>query len=243
MSNHSITVLITAYNEEKTIADAVYHTGKALQKYTQDYEIIVFDDGSKDDTGKIADVLAQNNFRLMVVHNEVNKNLGPNLRAGVALAKKEYIMAFVNADTYPTEEAFQGIFSAIGKKELILGYSVDYGDRPWPRRFLSWAFVKIMNFLFGFHIRYYNGPIIVKSAAWRTVPMTTDSFAYMAEVTATLLKRGASYEEVPMFYTPELKGLNVSVLRRNIMGVIKALASLFWRLNIKQEFYKNNKKI
>lgn len=236
MNNNSVTVLITAYNEGRTIADAIASTDKALRKYKADYEIIVFNDGSIDDTGKIADEMALYNSCLRVVHNHVNQNLGPNLRAGVAMAKKDYIMAFVNADTYPTDEAFESIFSAIGKKELILGYSVDYGDRPRLRRFLSWIFVKTMNSLFGFRIRYYNGPIIVRADTWRTVPMTTDSFAYMAEVTATLLKRKTSYCEVPMYYTPELKGLNVSVLRRNIWGVLKALTSLFWRLNIKHEF-------
>ena len=238
MNNYSLTVLITAFNEEKTIAEAIAFTDKALQKYTQDYEIIVFDDGSRDDTGKIIDSLTQDNARLRAVHNTINRNLGYNLRTGVALARKEYCLAFVNADTYPDQESFRGIFSAIGKADLILGYSVHFGDRPWPRRFLSWAFVKIMNFLFGFHIRYYNGPIVVKTEMWRTVPMTTDSFAYMAEVTATLLKRKVSYCEVPMLYTPELKGLNIYVLRRNILGVIKALISLFWRLNIKRELYK-----
>ncbi|MBI2024662.1 MAG: glycosyltransferase family 2 protein [Candidatus Harrisonbacteria bacterium] len=237
MNKHSITVLISAFNEEQTIAEAILKTDEALRKHVIDYEIIVFDDGSRDATGKIAEDLAKNNNRLRVVRNKTNKNLGYNLRMGVSLAGKEYCMAFVNADSYPLEESFRQFFSVYGEKDFVLGYSVNYGDRPWLRRFLSWLFVKIMNFLFGFRIKYYNGPVIIKTALWRTVPMTIESFAYMAEVTATLLKRGIKYDEAQIFYMPERKGLNISVLRRNIWGVAKAIALMFWRLNIKRQLY------
>lgn len=237
MNKHSITVLITAYNEARTIAEAIAKTDEALKKYVYDYEIIVFNDGSRDDTGKIIDRTAKENSRVKPVHNEVNMNIGYNMRTGVAMASKEYCMAFVNADTYPLEESFQKLFSAFGQDRLVLGYSVGYGERAWLRRFISWLFVKVMNFLFGFNIRYYNGPVIVRTDLWRTVPMTTNSFAYMAEVTATLLKRGTKYREVPMLYTAELKGLNMRALRRNILTVIKIVASLFWRLNIRRKLY------
>lgn len=238
MSNHSLTVIITAYNEEKTVAEATTATENALKRYTDDYEIIMIDDGSVDATGKIMDELAKKNKRLQVVHNKRNRNIGYNMRLGVSLAKKEYCMAFVNADGPPTEITFKKLFSAIGKKELVLGYSLNYGNRHFFRRFLSWAFTKIMNFLFGFHIRYYNGPIILKTKIWRSVPMTVDNFAYMAEVTATLLKRRLTYTEVPVVFSiPEQKGLNIAMLRRNVGGVAATLAKLFWRINIKKQLY------
>lgn len=238
MGSRSLTVIVTAYNEEKTVAKAIAATVSALKRYTRDFEIIVFDDGSVDQMGKIIDTLAKKNKRLKVVHNKRNRNIGYNMRLGVQLAKKEYCMAFVNADGPPTQETFSKLFSAIGKKELVLGYSLNFGNRHFFRRFLSWAFVKIMNFLFGFHIRYYNGPVILKTKIWRSVPMTVDNFAYMAEVTTTLLKRGLTYTEVPVVFSiPEQKGLNIAMLRRNFWGVATTLALLFWRINIKKKLY------
>ena len=237
MNNHSLTVVVTAYNEEKTIAEAITATNSALKKYVSDYEIIVVDDCSKDTTGRIADAVARQNPRVRVFHNNPNRNIGYNMRLGVRMARKEYCMIFVNADSYLDEESFRGLFSAIGEKEFVLGY-LAYYDRHWLRKFISWAFVKIMNFLFGFHIHYYNGPAIVKTEVWRTVPMTTDSFAYMAEVVTTLLKRKLTYIEVPVtFFSPERKGVNLPMLRRNVGRVVVAIISLFWRLNIKKELY------
>lgn len=237
-SKPALTVLITAYNEEKTIAEAFDATVNALKKYKADYEIIVINDGSIDATGKIIDALTKKNKRLHIVHNKRNKNLGYNMRLGVSLAKKEYCMAFVNADGPPTQDTFKKLFPAIGKKELVLGYSLNYGNRHWFRKFLSLIFVKVMNFLFGFDIRYYNGPIILKTKTWQSVPMTINSFAYMAEVTATLLKRGVTYTEVPVVFSiPEQKGINLAMLRHNIWGVTVAIASIWWRVNIKKILY------
>lgn len=241
MNRPSLTVIVTAYNEKKTIAETITATESALKKYGGGYEIIAINDCSIDDTGKIMDALAKKNNLLWVVHNKVNRNVGYNMRLGVSLAKKEYCMAFVSGDSPPTLETFKKLFSAIGKKELVLGYSLNYGNRHSFRRFLSWAFVKIMNLLFGFNIRYYNGPIILRTKTWRTVPMTIDNFAYMAEVTTTLLKRGITYLEVPVVFSiPEQKGLNLAMLRRNIWGVAATLASLFWKLNIKKQLYVKN---
>lgn len=243
---HSLTILITAYNEEKTVTEAITATVNALKKYTDDYEVIAIDDCSIDHTGKIINTLAKKNKRLRVIHNKINRNIGYNMRLGISLAKKEYCMAFVNGDGPPTQETFRKLFSTIGKKDLVLGYSLNYGNRHFFRRFLSWAFVKIMNFLFGFHIRYYNGPIILKAKVWQTVPMTIDNFAYMAEVTTTLLKRGVTYTEVPIVFSiPEQKGINIRMLRRNIWGVATTLASLFLRLNIKKQLYieKNKSRV
>lgn len=238
MKKPSLTILITAFNEQKTVAKTIEETEAALKKYPGDYEIIVINDGSIDDTGKIIEKIVKDEKNIRAVHNKVNRNLGYNMRLGVSLAKKEYCMAFVNADGAPTPDSFSKLFSAIGKKELVLGYSLNYGKRHWLRRFLSWFFANIMNLIFGFHIRYYNGPIILKTKTWQSVPMTINSFAYMAEVTATLLKRGVTYTEAPVVFSiPERKGLNIAMLRRNIWGVALAIASIWWRINVKKILY------
>ena len=107
MKSHSLTVLITALNEERTISSAIYETETALKKYSKDYEMIAINDGSTDNTGKILNALSKKNSKLKVVHNKQNKNLGFNMRLGVRVAKKEYCMAFVNADGPPTPMSFK----------------------------------------------------------------------------------------------------------------------------------------
>lgn len=235
--HHSVTAVITAFNEEATVASAIAATDAALARFTDDYEILVVNDGSRDRTGAIADECARADARVRVLHNPENRNLGYNLRRAVAEARKEYTFAFVSADNYPSPEHFHNLLSAIGRRDIVIGYLIGYGNRTWFRRLLSIVFTAIMNLLFGNRIRYYNGPLIVRTAVWRTVPMTVGGFAYMAEVTATLLKRGVSYTEVPFTLTPERKGANFRMLRRNTGSVLLAIVSMFWRLNIKKQYY------
>ena len=237
LSNRSVTAVITAFNEEATVASAIAATNEALARFTDDYEILVVNDGSRDRTGAIADACARANARVRPLHNPAKRNLGYNLRRAVAEARKDYTFAFVSADNYPSPEHFQNLLDAIGKRDVVIGYLVGYGNRTWFRRLLSIVFTRMMNLLFGNRIRYYNGPLIVRTAVWRTVPMTVGGFAYMAEVTATLLKRGVSYTEVPFTLTPERKGANFRMLRRNTGSVLLAIVSMFWRLNIKKQYY------
>lgn len=237
MNHPSISAIITAYNEERTVAAAIDSTEKALRSYTKDYEIIVVNDCSHDHTGIIINKKAKTNHRIIPIHNSKNSNIGYNLRIGVHQANKEYIFALLAADNYPDIIYYQNLLSAIGTNDIVIGYQVNYGNRVWLRRFLSRGFTLIMNILFGLRIRYYNGPIIVKKEIWQTIPMTTNGFAYMAEVVATLLKRGLTYTEIPIVLTPELKGVNFWALRRNIFNVSKTIVSLFWRLNLKRQWY------
>lgn len=235
---NSISIIIPAYNEEKTIAQAIRGTELALQESKiKDYEIIVINDKSKDRTGEIIDGLAKTNGHLRIVHNQINRNSGYNMRLGVSMATKKYCCNPINADNYPQRESFQKLFFAIGEKDVVLARLIGYGDRPWTRRFISWLFVWVTNILFGLSVRYYSGPVIAKTTEWQTIPMTTDGFAYTAEVIITLLKRGLSYKEIPIALSPERKGINLVVLRRNIINVAKTMLSMFWRLNIKKELY------
>ena len=55
----SVTILVPAYDEEKNLNDTVNNINSALKDFISDYEILVFDDCSKDRTGEIADKLAK----------------------------------------------------------------------------------------------------------------------------------------------------------------------------------------
>ena len=82
--HHSVTAVITAFNEEATVASAIAATDAALARFTDDYEILVVNDGSRDRTGAIADECARADARVRVLHNPENRNLGYNLRRAVA---------------------------------------------------------------------------------------------------------------------------------------------------------------
>ena len=98
---YTISVLVPAYNEQDTIENTI----KAVfdSKYPID-ELIVLDDGSKDDTGKIVKSLLKKYPKLVYINKE-NSGKADSLNQGIKLAKSELI-AVVDADSYPEKEAF-----------------------------------------------------------------------------------------------------------------------------------------
>lgn len=104
-----VSVIVAAFNVEKYIH-------KCLQSIiTQTYknlEIIVVDDCSKDNTGKICDELSEQDSRIYCIHHEVNKKLPEARNAGLNKATGEYIV-FVDGDDWLATDFVEYLFGII----------------------------------------------------------------------------------------------------------------------------------
>jgi len=88
----SISYIIAGYNEEKIIESAVRDCHAALSSDFSDFEIILVDDASTDNTRVIMDNLAQELDNVRVLHNLVNLNFGTSVLRGLMSATKDIIM-------------------------------------------------------------------------------------------------------------------------------------------------------
>lgn len=101
-----MSVVIPVYNEDKSIKKAIQETIKFLNARSFSYEIIIVDDGSKDDTIKIAKQTAEElNSQVVILKNNVNCGKGHSLKKGIMSAKGEIIL-FFDADLSTPLEAF-----------------------------------------------------------------------------------------------------------------------------------------
>ena len=88
-----VSVIVPAYNAEKTIERTINDI--LLQTY-RDFELVLIDDGSTDNTGRICDAIAQDDYRVRVIHQK-NAGLSNARNIGVANATGEYV-SFVDGD-------------------------------------------------------------------------------------------------------------------------------------------------
>jgi glycosyltransferase involved in cell wall biosynthesis len=102
-NNPVVSVLMTAFNREKFIAEAIE---SVLAQTYQNWELIIVDDSSKDNTVAIAESYAQNNNRIRVYINE--KNLGdyPNRNRAASYASGELLM-YVDSDDTIQKDALE----------------------------------------------------------------------------------------------------------------------------------------
>ena len=100
MINMVVSFIIPVYNSSKTIHRCV---DSILALDSSEYEIILVDDGSKDDSGKICDDYAAKHSFIKVIHQE-NQGQAAARNAGLEIAAGEYVLFCDSDDCYDTEK-------------------------------------------------------------------------------------------------------------------------------------------
>jgi len=226
----SLSIVVPALNEEHNLEPAIKSIKCALRGNIDDYEILVFDDGSTDLTGKIADKIARSDPNIKVSHNQKNMGIGYCYRGGVKLANKEHI-CFIPGDNENTRESLRKLFSLIKskRKDIILTYIGNKGFRPLHRRIISESFVTFMNLLFNLRLRHYLSGAVYKTALVKKIKITTNSIAYQAEIIVQLIKAGHDYIEVGM-NVQNRAGKSKIFKIKNLAGIAKTVCALFFEI-------------
>lgn len=92
-----LSVFFPAYNEQDNISKTVEAALKVLPRVAKKWEILIINDGSKDNTGKVIDKLAAKHPHVKALHHEVNRGYGAALKTGLYNAQYRWI-AFTDSD-------------------------------------------------------------------------------------------------------------------------------------------------
>ena len=126
MRDYLITIAVPVYNVEKYLKRCL---DSLLSQELEDIEILLVDDGSKDNSGNICDDYEKNNGMIRVIHQE-NRGLAAVRNVCVKQARGEYI-SFIDSDDYVLEGAYRHFKDIIKDKQcdiLCYGYVDVYGD-------------------------------------------------------------------------------------------------------------------
>jgi glycosyltransferase involved in cell wall biosynthesis len=105
MSRLSISAFYPCYNDAESIGDIVQRTDEVLQTLTDDYEIIVVNDGSKDRSADVLRELETRVPRLRVITHPINQGYGAALRSGFKAATKDLVFYTDGDGQYDVSEA------------------------------------------------------------------------------------------------------------------------------------------
>jgi glycosyltransferase involved in cell wall biosynthesis len=222
----TLSLIIPALNEEANIAAAVQEVLQAVGDRFADYELLLFDDGSRDQTGAIMDKLAAGNPRIRVTHNATPRNLGGVYKQGVALARFDYV-TWAPGDNENPAGALVPVYEAIGKADIVVPYPANARVRPLARRVISRCYTLLMNLLFGHWLPYYNGTAVFPASDLRRIEIRTNSFAYQSEILVKLLRLGKSCVTVAVNIQPRPGRSSKAFRWRNVATVVKSVVCLF----------------
>ncbi len=227
----SISVVVPALNEEGNLSACIDDILGALGDKFEAYEIIIINDGSTDRTGEIADRIARANPNVRVKHHRKNRGLGYAVASGYRSAKKEYVVWYPG-DNGMKKASLALLFEKTGEADVVIPYIENTSFRTPLRRFVSRAYIVLLNVLFGFHLRYFNGVNIYRTDRVRTVRAYTHGFASFAEVLIRLIKGGCSFIEVPTQHQARGSGESKALRLRNFIDIAKTFILLTWELNV-----------
>ncbi|MFA5087877.1 MAG: glycosyltransferase family 2 protein [Candidatus Omnitrophota bacterium] len=219
MRPQSITIIVPAFNEQRNISSAIDSIINALEGFPGDFEMIVFNDGSQDQTGEIAEGRAKGHPQIKIVHNDINRGYGYCYQKGLELSVMEYVGVFPG-DNDMAWESLRDLVRNIGEADIIASYMSDMRRRSVLRRILSRLFTCLMNVIFHMKLRYFNGSFICRRKLLRSIPIKAKSLVVIAECLVRLIKSGASYQEICFTHSGRKSERSKALYPKSIVAVL-----------------------
>ena len=204
--NLSVSVFFPAYNDEKTIAGLVKDALAVLPTLTDDYEVIVVNDGSTDGTGVVLDKLAETLPHLRVIHHNGNKGYGAALRTGFANAGKDLIF-YTDGDGQYDAREMTILFPLMGDGIAVVnGYKIKRSDRR-RRKVIGAVYNRLARLMFRIPIRDVDCDFrLIRRRAIEQVELVSASGMICVEMIRKLHASGCAFAEVPVHHYPRTFG-------------------------------------
>jgi glycosyltransferase involved in cell wall biosynthesis len=227
-SSPSVSVVVPALNEQATLRHVVEWTIAVLSEITGDYEVIIVDDGSTDDTGQIADSLAAQSSRIHVIHNLHPTGYGGALETGFRAAGKE-VIGLITADEefHPTD--LPRFVEAIRDADIVTSICP---HRPMPlyRKVLSWGWRACVALILG-ERPLIEGTFMIRRSIFNSLQMECRSGMYVMEMLIKARRQGFRIKVIAISVYPRLDMNNSKVGNlRTTIAVFNEILALKRRL-------------
>ncbi len=240
-----ISFIICAFNEEDNLKDTVnsIYTAKKNINFQSEYEIIIVDDGSNDQTYKIATQLRNSDNKINLIKNSKNIGYGASFKKGLAEVKHEKFIV-IPGDNDLTADTIASCLSKINKADLIMIFPINIENRSKVRNLISITFKMIYLAFFDCYVNYINSPAIYPTKFVKNFNLKSSKFSIIAEMTTKILHQDITYIEVPTIFKTSLRKRK-TVTFSNLIEVIISFFNLYLEIKFlkKKDFLHRAKRV
>ena len=233
----SISAVFPAYNDGGTIPSMILTALIALRQVTDEYEVIVTDDGSQDYTSQVLEEMEQRFPELRVIRHPRNRGYGAALRSGFCAATKEWIF-YTDGDAQYDPLELVKLVEAWGEDvDVVNGYKIARND-PWSRKVIGRLYHYFVSLVFGIHLRDVDCDFrLIRRSALDEVHLESESGAICLEMVKKLQSKGCKFVEVPVHHYHRQYGGSQFFKFKRVYRVFRQLLGLYWTLVVRPEEY------
>ncbi len=239
----SLSIFFPCYNDAGIIPTMVIRALQTARQLTDDFEIIVSDDGSQDDSVQILEELRTIIPQLRLICHERPWGYGGNLRAGIAAATKEWIFYTDGDAQYDARELALLVEAVRPDVDLVNGWKIKRHD-PLHRIWIGLAYQYFVKFLFGLVIRDVDCDFrLMRRRIFDVVELESDTGTITFEMVKKIQDAGFKFAEVPVHHYYRQYGQSQFFNLPRVGRTLLALVQWWWRLVVKQEGKKYARRV
>ena len=236
MHKPSISVFFPCFNDEKTIAPLIIEAAAQLRQLTDDYEILVVNDGSRDGSAAVLETVASRVDRFRIVTHDRNMGYGAALRSGFAHATKELVFYTDGDGQYDVKELPLLLMLLTDDTDFVNGMKMMRQDPPYRvfagnlHRFVTrWTFwLPIIDVDCDFRL--------IRRSVLDTISLTSNSGSICVELVKQAQRAGAQFREVSIHHYPRQFGESEFFTFGRILRTYTDLARMWVDLMVLAKF-------
>lgn len=219
----SISAFFPCYNEQANVERTTEQALSVLSELGADFEVIIVNDGSGDNTGKIADSFASRDSRVKVVHHPTNLGYGAALQSGFKAASKDLVF-YTDGDGQFDIKEMPPLLPLMTEFDIVTCYRLNRQDSI-VRKINAWCWTKLVCLLFGMKIRDIDCAFkLFKREIFDNIKMVSTGALIDAEILARSVRSGYSVTQKPVHHFPRMAGSQTGA---NLMVIFRAFKELF----------------
>lgn len=198
-----ISIIVPCHNEAQLIESSYKKIKDVLQKHDYDYEIVLEEDGSTDETGEIIRAIARHDRKVRALSFPNSRNgKGWGFKKLVEAASGDILIS-MDADLSVSPEAIPIMLEKMNNADILLTDRYSHADSRIPkRRFIpSRIYNFMLRLMFGIKTKdTQSGFKAYRKEIFEKVSLNTDGFAYDIELLTKAYKAGLVVKEIPVKY-------------------------------------------